>query len=183
MKSENNCEFRDSTILNCKIYKPDQDNVCEECDPNFTLSESKSQCYQNFVDCEINSENSEKNGLVCGKCKDGYYWDSATSKCIKGDSTLFCKIFTNASTCEVCINEYYFDQNQCKKHNTIDFCSAYSNETKDTCLECSKDYYLFQIENHCAEVVDEIGDCAVYESDGQCKICKDGFAVLTPKIC
>ena len=181
LKEENICKQRAKEIFNCEIYNPIEE-TCQKCKEYFILSKDIINCFETITDCQIHEENSEKTGLNCTKCVDGYFWSNDLNKCTRGNKDLNCAVFANPESCQICKEEYFLDGDVCKQHEVITSCINYNKVISNKCDVCNTNTILFQYKNYCASIT-EIENCKIYFDENSCDVCKDGFYYVTPKIC
>ena len=112
----------------------------------------------------------------CLSCKDGYYLDPYTLKCIEvlqAGTVLNCKQYMADNTCSVCDPDFGLTiENKCiPVPNRIDGCEVY--KTKDFCAVCSSELLLSMDYKSCIKPKPET-ECANY-SQLKCVECASGF--------
>jgi hypothetical protein len=87
-----------------KNCKKNSGGFCTECEEDFYLNEGDKRC-TTTKNC------SESSFGICTKCVSGFYLDKKKKECKKQEKEfLNCKISTDGKTCEECIDNYFFDQ-------------------------------------------------------------------------
>ena len=151
-------------LKNC-IQINNETGLCEECKEDFYLnsgdkrcSHSK-KCFQSVFG-------------KCIKCNMGYYLDIRTEECIvQNDIFIHCKESIDGKTCEVCDDNYYFNEN--KTCISINYCLKESNEY-NKCEKCIEGYFLTENNSSCTSEK----NCFTGDKDtGVCLICKDNYYI------
>ena len=148
-------------LKNCEIIN-NYTGICEECKEGFYLNKGDKNC--------VSIENCYQSVLgVCTKCNKNYYLDKKDSKCKNQTSIFeFCKMSLDGKTCDICDEDYYFDEKgKCSK---VNFCKESINEYN--CKECESGYYLNKYATSCVSTE----NCLSGESNlGICSFCIDGY--------
>ena len=157
----------------CKsIFSEDLKN-CESIDKfNGYCIKCKEGYYVNKIDKKCsNTENCDESIFgVCIKCHYGYYLDKKDDKCKKQkDNLVNCKESINGEICDICEEEYYFDENgKCIFNN---YCLV---EKENRCEKCVSGYYLSESDFSCTKDPNcKLGD----KNLGMCTTCKDNFYI------
>ena len=117
-------------FLNCKEINKEK-GFCEECEEGYFLNNGDRKC----IKTEKCNESIFGNCILCNR---GYYFDKKENKCKKQENNfLHCKQTIDGNTCDICEDEFYFDQN--KNCTFTNFCSVSSNSI---CQKCIEGYYL-----------------------------------------
>lgn len=180
-KSINNCLSNDliesfKGILKCtkcsnKSFPIYFDLAIKTCGKFFTIV--------NCISYEL-SESFGSSTFFCNECEPEYYTiKQFPSKCTV--RTKFpidnCKEYSKYSDkCENCIEGFFLQDNLCILNPSgIQGCRIY--KTREECLECDSNNYLF--ENNCKELSDEdlIGNCYTYNIDKTCQKCAKKFLI------
>ena len=133
---------------------------CNSCEEGYFLSSEK-RC--------IKTENCAESIFgICISCKEGYYFNKLTDKCeLKLDNFVFCKQSLDNKTCEICEENYYFDEDGICIPNK--YCSKSINFT---CVKCIEGYNLISNKSVCVQS----DNCIEGDKDlGMCTKCKDTF--------
>ena len=136
---------------------------CESCLEGFYLNKGDNKC--------ITVENCEESLFgVCKKCTGNHYLDIKENRC-KQQKGLFvnCKETFNGIVCEICEDNYYFDEeNKCVACN---FCA---DGHYFRCDKCIYGYFLSEDKYSCTK--DEY--CYSGDKDfGICTKCRDGYYI------
>ena len=135
---------------------------CEECNEGFYLNSGDKRC--------TTIENCEKSSFgICKKCTKGYYLNIKENKCIKQNENLKnCKESFNDLNCDVCEDEFYFDDNYMCIY--INHCE--NGDVGGGCQTCSSGYYLTKSGDSCTK------DTNCYSGNrhiGICNKCIEGY--------
>ena len=132
-KSLNLEEFKNCENINTL------DGTCEKCIDGYFLTSEDKKC--------IKTDNCTESIFdKCIQCNKGYYLDKKEEKCLlqKGN-LLYCKEVIDGENCNICENNYYFDQegnctstNYCQKRGEL-----------GSCQECISGYFLSYFGNTC----------------------------------
>ena len=151
-------------LKNC-IKINNETGLCEECKENFYLNigdkrcSNTNKCYQSVFG-------------KCLRCNYGYYLDKKDEECKpQNENFKHCKETINGITCEICDDNYYFNENE--KCISINFCSKESIEY-NKCEKCIENYYLSENNSSCTTDP----NCFSGDKDtGVCQACKNGYYV------
>ena len=169
--------YQEKNIKICKsLYSGDLKNCqdinkskgyCQKCKEGYYLTSGYNNC--------ITTENCfESIFETCIKCNKGFYLDKKDSTCknqIENDSFEYCKESFDGKTCDICDDNYYFDENgKCIPFN---YCSKYSiNKDGPKCDKCNKGYFLSKYGKSCTNT----NNCYTGDKDiGICSICYPDF--------
>jgi len=151
-------------LKNC-IQINNETGLCEDCKEGYYLDiydkrcSTIKNCYQSVFS-------------KCIKCKFGYYLDRKEDECkVQKENFAHCKETINSITCDICDDEYHFDENG--KCISIKNCAKESSEY-NICEKCFPGYYLS--ENKASCTIEQ--NC--YSGDkvnGLCKTCKERFYI------
>ena len=168
-----------------KICKSINSEDLKNCD---RIDEEKGSClsckegyYLNSGDkkCSKISNCYESSFGICKKCNLGYYLNKKDDKCEKENGVFInCKESVNNQTCDICQDDYYFDEEG--KCVSINYCSVSDESGK--CRKCKSGYYLSSngdsctINDNCNYGDKDLGICLSCEEkyfidfkDGKCK--------------
>jgi len=149
-------------LKNCKIVNL-FNGLCDVCQEGFYLNRKDKKC--------SHTENCDESTFgVCTKCKYGYYLDKRDDICKKQKDNLFyCQETINGENCDICEEDYYFNENGVCIYNN--YCSEESNYK---CLKCKSGYYLTEKDYSCASDPNcKYGN----KNTGICSICKDNYYI------
>ena len=154
------CKYKNSEeFKNCEIINTNKGG-CSSCKQGYYLTGRDKKCIKIQYCAEA------KFG-ICKECNVGYYLDKSKDMCIQvKDNFIYCKISLDGEKCDVCVDNYYHDENgKCISNN-------YCLEEEDySCQKCVSGYYLSE-SNHCTTDI----NCKVGNKDlGICTICKDNY--------
>ena len=150
-------------LINCETINM-SNGLCEKCEEGYFLNTGDKKCVkiQNCLESVFG---------VCKKCNAAYYLDMVKQTCIKQSGKFKnCQLSTDSSHCELCDDNYYFDNND----NCIEikFCAKAGNNSD--CEECLDGYYLSENKKSCTT------EQNCYSGDkelGVCTLCKDGYYI------
>jgi hypothetical protein len=118
----------------------------------------------------------------CLSCKEKFYLDKATNKCveIKAGGVANCIRYSGASECSACEAGFYVFEAQCKAVPTpVANCTLADSNDPKLCLQCSPGYILVPDRTNCTKIT-EIDNCSSY-SIASCQTCKAGYLLNTNK--
>ena len=155
-KYNNSEEFKNCFVINA------EKGGCKLCEKDYYLTGKDKKCIKTQY-C------SEAKFGVCKECNPGYYLDKSQEKCIqqKGEF-LHCKITLDGKKCDICIDNYYFDENElCISNN---YCL---NENDYNCEKCVSGYYLSEGYDCTPDI-----NCKVGKKDlGVCVLCNNNYYI------
>jgi hypothetical protein len=175
-------------------------NICEQCDPNYTISDDKTACLPisvNSPDLAYCNQLAVNLGTTyCSKCKNGYiYLETSTVYQCLPYSISNCLYYVEnncvQSTKKMGIayniiyrrifSEYYINQPTCKAANSyIPNCEFYKTNT--TCYICSDTYSLGNKNTTCYQQLTT--NCAAYDDElMKCSACNPGYFLTTLRQC
>ena len=150
-------------LKNCE--KVDKSNgFCEKCEEGYYLNSGDKKCSKTENCYESIFE-------VCTKCNKNHYYDKTESKC-KNQTDIFehCKESLDGETCNICDDDYYFnDEGECI---AVNYCKKSINEYQ--CKECVSNYFLNKYKTSCVTTK----NC--YNGDanlGVCFSCIEGYYI------
>ena len=121
--------------------------------------------------CTLTANCYESTFGICRKCRYGFYLDKKEQKCKKQENGFeHCRESLDGISCEVCDEDYYFDEEgNCCGTN---YCSIKDDYNK--CKKCINGYYL-----------SSFGDCCTQEQNcyhgnkdlGICTSCIDNYCM------
>lgn len=165
-----------SADLNCAEYHHDS-NGCHSCPDDYEKNDDhKCEPKQNLdlPGCE----NVVPGQTECTKCKDEFYLDASTKKCL-ARTVQFCDIHEeDKNECSKCEMGYYIsggDKTKCVEAKTTTGCQQYATN-EDKCEYCERE--RFMLNSECYKVTKTVDNCRVYESDGQCLHCEEGLPLV-----
>ena len=137
---------------------------CEKCKEGYYLNIGDRKC--------IKSENCYESSLdICTKCIEKYYLDKIDSKCKEQNGVFeFCQLSVDGKTCDICEDNYYFDENG--KCIDINFCLS-SNQL-NSCEKCIDGYFPDEYKSSCVNT----DNCLYGDKDiGICITCKVNYHI------
>jgi len=163
----------------CKSINSEDLKICDRID------EEKGSClsckegyYLNNGDkkCSKASNCYESSFGICKKCNFGYYLNKKDDKCEKENGVLInCKESVNNQTCDICQDDYYFDEEG--KCVSINFCSVSDESGK--CQKCKSGYYLTSNGDSCT--INE--NCNYGDKDlGICLSCEEKYDTINNEV-
>lgn len=162
-------------MVTCETLNTAKDE-CSVCKDTFALT--LAGCQPGIENCgEYEDVATSREDLVCSKCKDGFYYDAESNKCVQPStfSEDFCKEYKfNEGVCSVCKDRYYFDaqNSKCKIHDNIDQnCAKSSLTSRNSCTECNQGFRAYQVQKLCKSVTVPIPKCLEYQTETICKTC------------
>lgn len=116
-----------------------------------------------------------QDATLCHMCASGYVVNQANNTCYDDLSLTGCVLSSvDGLTCAKCQDNFYLATGVCYE-KTISNCAEYSvTDTTLNCTECNSGY-VFNT-NACSE--GSIQNCDVFDNDGTCNKCKEGFYLL-----
>ena len=192
----NNCKERvkskTGAIADCATTNITADN-CQACTSNFILTTDDLECVPRISNCISYEPISSGQRPICTACNSGYYIEE-TTETVEGNTvtTYQCRSGnidncdkyddSNSDICEVCINHFVLDANQCIRSTEITGCVEYSSSVFNTCKRCDEAIsFNFKIEGVCQTVVNKIPRCARYSSgtinSPVCGKCEPGYVL------
>ena len=150
-----------SDLINCNIIN-NSTGLCDICKDGFYLNSGDKKC--------INIENCYESTFgKCNSCNKGYYLNVKEGTCKNQEgSLLFCKISLDGKSCDVCEEDYFFDENG--KCIGVNYCS----EGIYYCQKCIDGYFMTGDGNACTQ------EKNCYSGDklnGLCNYCKDKYYI------
>ena len=158
----------------CKSIYSEDLKFCESIDLNNGFCDKcKKGYYLNQIDkkCSTTENCDESIYGICTNCHYGFYLDKKDNKC-KEAKNIFshCKESLNGEKCDLCNNNYYFDENgKCIYNN-----NCLKEDENIKCEKCKENFFLSEkdfvctITNNC-----EYGD----KNEGLCISCKDNYYI------
>ena len=148
-------------LVNCEIIN-NVTGLCDVCKEGYFLNNGDKKC------SEIENCNESTFGK-CISCNIGYYLDIKENKCkYQNGPLLFCKESLDGKKCDVCDDDYFFDENgNC---TSVNFCT----EGMFNCQKCIEGYYLTKDKNACTQ------EQNCYSGDklnGLCDYCIDNYYI------
>ena len=146
-------------------------NDCLFCDITNGYFLSNGNCALSAItNCLVLNSNGE-----CGQCKENYFLDSSTKKCVAvptANQIANCSLYGNGQVCIKCAKSFYISAGKCAAVvKVIDNCETYSGD--GFCIGCSVGSIFNAARDGCVAKPD-IGGCAAY-SFVDCKTCASGF--------
>lgn len=130
--ASNNCTTDQLVIDGCSVYVADADK-CLTCVSGKILNTDGTACKTPIANCLIHqSFTTSTETLTCSTCNNGYIKNTDGSTCTKG--TMNCDIYTSATSCSRCSNQYHAATTCLTKHADIADCEIYSRNANNTCL-------------------------------------------------
>ena len=148
-------------LNNCEKINTVQ-GTCQECKEGYFLNKGDKKC-TNIENCY------ESTFGICDKCLEGYCLDKTSNKCIEQNENLkYCKEAFNKNNCNICDDNYFFDEKgKCVENK---FCSKSNN---GFCTQCISGYFLTEKKNACTKTEK---NCYSGKKDlGICEKCKDNY--------
>ena len=138
--------------------------LCNKCKEGFYLNKNDRKC-STTKNCD------ESIFGVCSKCINGYYLDKKDNLCkIQKNNFIHCKETINGENCDICDENYFFDENGICIYNN--YCLKENEENK--CEKCINNYYLSENDFTCTlEHYCKYGD----RITGICTYCKDNYYI------
>ena len=184
----NNCEIsykgkcfkcKENYILNeqiniCKSLNSEEFRNCEEIS---TLNGTCKKCLNGYYltsednRCTKTGNCSESIYEKCIKCQKGYYLDMKEEKCKEQkENLMYCKEVLDGINCNVCEDNYYFDQEgKCVNTN---YCEKKGSSV--SCSQCITGYFLSSFDYTCTNTE----NCYTgINSQGICNKCKYGYYI------
>ena len=150
-------------LKNCKRINTIK-GICIECEEGFFKNYGDSKCSKTEY-CY------ESIFGVCIKCSDYYYLNKIEDKCIEQNGFFqHCKETLDGKTCNLCEENYYFDENG--KCIWTNYCAEEGIYGK--CKRCYDGYYLTAKDSSCTP---EINCSTSYKDLGICNKCIDHFYI------
>ena len=149
-------------LKNCDRINEEK-GTCLSCKEGYYLNNGDKKCSKT-LNCY------ESSFGICQKCNIGFYLNKKDDICEK-ESKIFkhCKETTNNKTCDICEENYYFDDNN--KCVSINFCSEMD---KYGCKKCKEGYYITGYGDSCTP--DE--NCFYGDKDlGICISCEEKYYI------
>jgi hypothetical protein len=117
----------------------------------------------------------QKDVSTCEQCETGYYVDSSGSCTRQQYSPIEnCENYINNFICDLCVDGFYLDRNECKARTTIENCELYYKDL-DKCDNCKTGYTVSNDKSQCApQTPQKIANC-FSESGDLCATCLDGY--------
>ena len=150
-------------LKNCDRINEEKGN-CLSCKEGFYLNSGDKKCSKT-INCY------ESTFGICKKCNIGYYLNKKEDKCEKENNNFKnCRETTNNQTCDICEENYYFDENQ--KCVSINYCNRIDEYGE--CEKCKEGYYLTSFGDSCTP--DE--NCFYGDKDlGICISCEEKYYI------
>ena len=202
-------EFRFCKSLSIDNYKHCENintetGLCNYCENGYFLTSEDKKC--------IKTDNCKESIYGnCITCNNGYYYNKREDKCVLKEYNLaYCKESIDGKECDVCLDEYYPDENgicvktqfcseskflECRKcisgyylSNNL-YCSKTENcDTIDKysliCLNCKNNYYLNTKNYKCrSNLEDNQYKYCQKVVDGQCVKCEFNYYLSQNYIC
>lgn len=191
--TDNKCE--QGLIPNCKIFVDNQPSQCGTCNDGHvktTVGSSNVYCYPipDELNCStMNLTNNVAGGQVtctaCSNSQTHLLADTTTTEnstiCMNFVSITNCTSYDVSSTlsnstfkCNGCAEGFFndVDTNSCvARVNKPNKCTAY-HTTKDECIECGSNSYLFNSNKECKDYPKGILGCSTYSDASTCTACK-----------
>ena len=174
MEEENGfkfCKFNSSIdFINCKNINTTT-GYCDECEENYFLNVGDKRCTKT-PNCY------ESLYGVCTECNSGFYLNKKEGECKRKEYPfVLCKETIDGENCEKCDDDSFMaEDGKCVDSN---FC-ALSYNTKLSCKECIKNYYLTQNKRACS---DEKNCIHADKETGLCEICIEGNYLTKNRKC
>ena len=144
-------------LMNCKKIN-DLTGYCETCEDGYFLNSGDLKC-SNIENCFESSFNE------CILCNEGFYLDKKNKKCLfqSDDKFLFCKETLDGEKCDVCEDDFFFDQ----KGNCVgvNFCEEGKYYGCDKCID---GYYFSRDRKSCTNDKNCFNGDSMY---GTCNSC------------
>lgn len=174
----NTCNERQNIIARCEIYSSTEDR-CSKCEDSHTLTTDALACLRIIPSCvTYQSSNVSTTSLVCQTCADGFFYNTNSSICNRGDIPN-CKTYQNNSStnCLACSNGFYLEGGECKQHRQISKCVTYSGLVPNACSSCDNTSFIVTQNIGCGVIREVLSHCVEYESPTECKRCEERFYV------
>ena len=136
--------------------------LCQTCKEGYYLNYGDSKC--------TTTENCYESAYdICTKCNIKYYLDKTDSKCKEQSGVFeFCQLTVDGKTCDICDDNYYFDENG--KCIYINYCL--SSIKFNSCEKCKDGYILDEYKKSCVST----DNCFYGDKDiGICLDCKGDY--------
>jgi hypothetical protein len=135
---------------------------CQKCKEGYYLNNGDRKC--------THTENCYKSVYdICIKCNKNYYLDKKDNQCKnQSGAFVFCQESVDGKVCDICDDNYYFDENG--KCIGINFCKNSIN--LNNCEKCIDGYFLNKYNNSCVST----DYCLDGDKDiGICNSCIDNY--------
>lgn len=104
---------------------------------------------------------------VCLTCSKTTYLSTDAKTCVPFPSGILgCTVYSQAKTCQQCVELYYLSNNTCLLSAKINNCLVYAGNAK--CKKCYPDFYL-ESETSCVQA--SASQCYTYASPKACASC------------
>ena len=196
-----------SKVTNCIAYSQNQCDTCEagyiknenlkmslKLDENFiqnVVAASVSEGAGSTFFYSANVNNCQKTTVLnctkfetfdkCTECAAGHVLEQEGKKCtmLPQEPIKNCKVYSNATTCQTCLNASWMNVNVCQASTIVEHCEVYSH-TSDACDECKYGYYLSG--GACVErtMMEHTNQCKTFKKDADlCDVCNPNFVLTT----
>jgi hypothetical protein len=135
---------------------------CQKCKEGYYLNNGDRKC--------TSIENCYKSVYdVCTRCNKNYYLDKKDNQCKNQIGVFeFCQESVDGKTCDICDDNYYFDENG----KCIDIIYCKTSNNLNICEKCIDGYFLSEYNISCVST----DNCLYGDKDiGICKTCKDNY--------
>ncbi len=153
----------------CENFASDSDK-CLKCVKGYIMTNDGLKCLPEALNCkdyELADTDVNSSKIHCKTCKNGFYSDSTTRSCLKGEIAN-CLKYTEKSKCSQCENEFYLqNETSCENHDKLENCKNYSPTVKDKCITCDYFTTLTTLANRCLESK-EVENCKTYLDKTTC---------------
>lgn len=159
-------------VPNCLAYDDASPSMlvnsykCLKCAEGFFYAEAERQCKERKnkdARCQAYADGAD----ACAKCADGSFLAEDAKSCppfpagIRG-----CTVYSSASACQQCAEQFYLSNNSCLPSAKVDNCLLYAGNGK--CRRCAPDFFL---ESETACVQAQAAQCFTYASKAACASC------------
>ena len=145
----------------CEVINQNS-GLCDKCIEGYYINKKDKKC--------STTENCDESIYgICISCQYDFYLDKKDNICKKKEGNfVHCRESLNGEYCDICDDQYYFDQNKICIY--INFCLKKGEGIK--CEKCVENYYLTEIDYSCTKDQNcKFGD----RNTGICTACKDDF--------
>lgn len=175
-QSTNKCANRvNSNIEGCEIYHLTEDQ-CSKCAEGNLLSSSKTKCLKIPDNCKTYTESG--NTVNCSACNSKYFLSN--NSCTLG-TVGNCKDYdqTKSNTCINCDFKFFLNSSKtCTNFSkSIDKDCSETGKGDNECRKCINKQFSVLRYRRCVQISNSNASvgCAVFNSNGDCTECKNGF--------
>ena len=125
---------------------------------------------KNCIEC------AEENNKACGKCRDGFFFNSNTQKC-KECLQPHCTECNEEGCIQCTIGHFLDDNRQCQElctNRDLD-CVDCLDTDPTQCKACRNGFFIRKDNGQCDNC--QVKNCDICDGDGTCKECDEGFFI------